>query len=234
MTGGISGVTASEGTIIPGGPPVTISSHVFSLGAAGNIIAVDGATSSLLHTTVTGGTPSVFSSPSDTSGLSRTTSAWPNQDPASAPVTTPVFQNSQHESRSSSSTSAGAVLSDTITSTDTIVPTDASTEGATNTAWTENLWLTTEKNGHQTVVPVIVGCAGCGGRGGGIILWNFPPIPEVSFRFPGFPELPTISFPCIPIPRIKKCSSPPSSKLVINLRYVTILTSFRQRGRSRW
>jgi len=100
-----------------------------------------------------------------------------------------------------------------VTSTDTVEPSNASTEPTTNTAWTDNLWLTTQVNGHTTIVPVIVGCPGCGGRGGGIILWNFPAAPKVSFKFPGLPKLPSISFPCVPIPLIKKCSSHPKSEL---------------------
>ncbi len=213
MTGGISGITASEGTIMPGGPPVTISGHVFSLGAAGASIAIDGATSSLLPPTTKAGAAPALSSPTAFPGLSRTALSGSDRIQPSALLTTPAFQDSQRESHGSSATSAGEVKPNTITSTDTVAPTDVSTEGATNTAWTENIWLTTEKDGQQTVVPVIVGCPGCGGRGGGIILWNFPPIPQVSFRFPGFPGLPTVSFPCIPIPLIKSCSSPPSSKL---------------------
>ena len=123
-----------------------------------------------------------------------------------------------------------------ITSTDTEAPSDASTEGFTNSALATsgNYWLTTQVGGSTTVVPVIMGCPGCG-RFGGIILWNFPTIPEVNFKFPKFPKLPTVSFPCIPIPLIKKCSKhseKPKCKYVCNylLKWQTDVRLFSWQG----
>ena len=115
--------------------------------------------------------------------------------------------------------------SDIITSTDSVEPSDVSTEATTNTAWTDNFWLTTQVAGQTTVVPVVVGCSECGGKGGGIVLWNFPPIPRVSFKFPKL-KLPSISFPCIPIPLIKKCSTPPNSECTMTFHYLKMLTLY--------
>ncbi len=129
----------------------------------------------------------------------------------SAPITASAPLEGTQDS---SATSTNPALANAVTATDTIEPSNIATEGSTNTAWTENFWLTTQRNGQTTVVPVIVGCPGCGSKGGGIILWNFPPLPKVSFQFPKFPALPPISFPCIPIPLLKSCSSPPSSEYV--------------------
>ena len=182
----------ADSVISPGGLPLITSGHTFSLpvSATGGEIFVDGA---LFHLP----TPTIINSASPNS----------SQSDVLAPVTTPAPQNTGTESQSTPVPSLGP---DILTSTDTVQPSDASTEGITNTAISSNYWLTTQVNGRTTVVPVIVGCPGCGGKGRGIILWNFPPIPSVSFRFPKL-KLPSISFPCIPIPLIKSCSKPPTS-----------------------
>lgn len=62
--------------------------------------------------------------------------------------------------------------------------------------WTSNTWITTTSDGSEpTVVPVLVGCNDCGGIGSGIILWDFPPVPNTWFQLPGLPKF---SFTCIP------------------------------------
>ena len=194
--------TAANSTIIPGGLPLIASGHTFSLpaSATGGDIFVDGTLTHLLA-------PTTINSASPGS----------SQSDVSAPVTTAAPRTSRTESQSTPVPSLGL---DTITSTDTVQPSDASTEGTTNTAFSANYWLTTQVGGQTTVVPVIVGCPGCGSKDGGIILWNFPPIPSVSFQFPKL-NLPPISFPCIPIPFIKSCNKPPtsgsSSELVMGL-----------------
>ena len=103
-----------------------------------------------------------------------------------------------------------------ITSTDTGSPANASIQGYTNPALATdgNYWLTTQVSGSTTIVPVIVGCPGCG-QFGGTILWNFPSMPRINFKFPKFPKLPTISFPCVPIPWPvnKKCNTPSEKPL---------------------
>ena len=187
-----SRLIAANSIIIPGGLPFIASGHTFSLpaSATGGDIFVDGA---LTHLP----TPTIINSASPGS----------SQSDVSAPVTASAPEITGTESQSTPIPSLG---SDSITSTDTVQPSDASTEGITNTAFSDNYWLTTQVGGQTTVVPVIVGCPGCGGIGGGIILWNFPPIPSVSFQFPKL-HLPSISFPCIPIPLIKSCSKPPTS-----------------------
>lgn len=187
-----SSLMAANSIITPGGLPLIASGHTFSLpaSATGGDIFVDGTLTHLL-------TPTIINSASPGS----------SQSDVSAPVTTAAPKTTGTESQTTPVPSLGL---DTITSTDTVQPSDASTEGTTNTAFSANYWLTTQVGGQTTVVPVIVGCPGCGGKDGGIILWNFPPIPSVSFQFPKL-NLPPISFPCIPIPFIKSCSKPPTS-----------------------
>ena len=187
-----SRLMAANSTITPGGLPIIASGHTFSLpaSATGGDIFIDG---NLIHLP----TPTIVNSASPGS----------SQSDVSAPVTTSAPKTTGTESQSTPFPGLGP---DALTSTDTVQPSDASTEGITNTAISENYWLTTQVGGQTTVVPVIVGCPGCGGIGGGIILWNFPPIPGVSFQFPKL-NLPPISFPCIPIPLIKSCSKPPAS-----------------------
>ncbi len=187
-----STLMAANSIITPGGLPLIASGHTFSLpaSATGGDIFVDGALIDLP-------TPTTINSASP--GFS--------QSDVSAPVTNSAPKTTGTESQSTPVPSLGP---DTPTSTDTVQPSDASTEGTTNSAFSANHWLTTQVGGQTTVVPVIVGCPECGGIGGGIILWNFPPIPSVSFQFPKL-HLPSISFPCIPIPLIKSCSKPPTS-----------------------
>ena len=96
-----------------------------------------------------------------------------------------------------------------ITSTDTVAPSGLSTQAISSSRLTANTWLTTSQDGHTTIVPVIIGYPGCGGLGAGIIAWGLLPKPNIVFKLP---NLPTISFPCIPIPFIKSCSSPPVGK----------------------
>ncbi|KAH7327189.1 hypothetical protein BKA65DRAFT_566531 [Rhexocercosporidium sp. MPI-PUGE-AT-0058] len=93
----------------------------------------------------------------------------------------------------------------------TTSPPGFSTEATTNSLWTGNTWITTESHGRATIVPVLVGCHRCGGTHGGIILWNFPEIPDVSFEIPEFPSLPTFHFPCIQVLGIKINCPPPST-----------------------
>ena len=49
------------------------------------------------------------------------------------------------------------------------LPPGFSTEVPTSTTLIGNRWLTTEKGGHTTIVPVV----------GGTILWNLPELPHV-------------------------------------------------------
>ena len=109
---------------------------------------------------------------------------------------------------------------DLITGTVTALPSEASIEGYFHGSGTSstNFWLTTKDDkGSTTIVPVIVGCPGCGA---GIILWHFSPIPGVKFnipklpKFPTMPKLPTLNFPCVPIPILHPCPgpSPPECK----------------------
>lgn len=219
-----SRLAAGDATISPGGLPAVVSGHTFSLPtpATGSNIFVDG---TLTHLS----TPTPTTSNIDSSRSSRSDVPDLTHPPAPKPTGTQTQDNSisglgEHDDQSTSVDIPG--LHGT-TSTDTVQPTDASTEAITNTAFSTNHWLTTERAGQTTVVPVIVGCPTCGGIGGGLILWNFPPIPKVSFQFPKL-GLPPISFPCIPIPLIKECNSPPtsgsSSELIKASFYISVLT----------
>ncbi|KAF6804405.1 hypothetical protein CMUS01_14853, partial [Colletotrichum musicola] len=86
----------------------------------------------------------------------------------------------------------------------TSVPPDFSIQILTRPEWTTNTWMTTTaSDGGQTILPVLVGCPGCGGNG--IVLWNLPLIPNVSFKLPNLPNLPNLpqfSLPCIRLPFI--------------------------------
>lgn len=72
--------------------------------------------------------------------------------------------------------------------------------------WITNTWITIieSDSSEPTVVLVLVGCRGCGERGSGIVLFNFPPLTRVLFSFPG---LPRFWFLCIP----PGCSEPPNT-----------------------
>ncbi|RGP71266.1 hypothetical protein FLONG3_7216 [Fusarium longipes] len=72
--------------------------------------------------------------------------------------------------------------------------------------WTTNTWITTtsDDSSEPTIVPVLVGCKNCGGSGSGIILWNWPKVPDTWFQLPGLPKF---TFPCIP----PGCTTPPTT-----------------------
>ena len=93
-------------------------------------------------------------------------------------------------------TGTGTSTVTTVTSTDTSAPADFSTQMSSNTQWTANTLITTTVNGHETILPVLVGCKHCGGLHHGIILWGIPLVVWTSFHFPKFPDLPTFHFTC--------------------------------------
>jgi hypothetical protein len=71
--------------------------------------------------------------------------------------------------------------------------------------WVSNTWITTSSGSSEpTVVPVLIGCPGCGGKGSGIVLFGFPKVPGTWFKLPGLPKF---KFPCIP----PICTTPPES-----------------------
>jgi hypothetical protein len=86
---------------------------------------------------------------------------------------------------------------DGITSTLTVPPETFSPTTVSNDDWTTNTWITTTSEGSDepTVVPVLIDCPGCGGKGHGIVVFGFPPTPNTLSKFPGLPKF---SFPCIP------------------------------------
>ncbi|KAL8789391.1 MAG: hypothetical protein Q9213_001148 [Squamulea squamosa] len=98
------------------------------------------------------------------------------------------------------------------TSTMDTIPPGLSVEEATNPAWTTNTWITTTTLGGSdpTIVPVLVGCPGCGARGHGLVLWNLPRLSGVQFHFPSLPKVPRFHIPCLRIfgIRVGSCSEP--------------------------
>ncbi|KAF3059948.1 hypothetical protein GL218_04399 [Daldinia childiae] len=82
----------------------------------------------------------------------------------------------------------------------TITPPGLNIETITNSQLTANTWITTiGSDTNSTVVPVLVGCPGCGGDRSGIVIWNLPEITGVEFDFPDLPSLPKFQRPCIQV-----------------------------------
>ena len=192
LTGNPTSLATANWTLTAGGSAMTISSHTFQIPAlaTGGAISVDGTLTTL---------PSLGAIGTRSSGASMASSRSSAGD--SVPSTM---------SQGSSASSQPAINQYTfaVTATNTAIPAGFYAQASSNADWHSNTWLTTtDKSGHTTIVPVLVGCKVCGAIGAGIILWDLPPIPDVSFSFPKF-NLPSFSLPCIPIPFIKSCSSP--------------------------
>ncbi|KAI1153729.1 hypothetical protein F4825DRAFT_473758 [Nemania diffusa] len=176
---------------------------------------------SSISTNSTSSTSQVIVSLTQTDGSSKATQTLSNIPPTtriSASVTIPTGLSSTPSSHStplvsSITTSSTTALINPVTSTVTVPPTGFSIEGITTSSLTTNTWITTTKDGQATVVPVLVGCPGCGGTSSGIILWGLPPIANTVFTFPTFPMLPPFYLPCIQIlgASIGSCSKGPSS-----------------------
>lgn len=103
-------------------------------------------------------------------------------DTSSAITTLPAEQSilsTQADSEVPSTVASAAIASDSpaVTSTMTTQPSGFLTVLTTDPAFTENRWITTEEGGHTTVLPVIVGCPGCG-PDGATILKHLPEIPR--------------------------------------------------------
>ena len=277
FTGGTAGLTAGTFSIAPGGPPVTLSGHIFSLPATGSSVVIDGKPTPLqiAPSTSSAAPGSTFTNtepkPTGTDSQSTTTNSVipPSSSTGTGISTAPAAVNagatttrSDTAATQTPGVSSGQVptlfstgpdgvpypvpvngptapppvtitepngvvsvfgptywpYTDEITSTQTVIPSDVSFDeyyAGTGTSST-NFWLTTtDSHGSTTIVPVLVGCPGCGK---GIIIWNFPTIPNIKISWPKFPKikwpdlgdlkLPSFKFPCIPIPLIKKCDTP--------------------------
>lgn len=224
FSSGASGLIAGNSTLLPGGPSAVISHHTFSLGPSANSIAVDGTLTPLSQqaatktpapgSTISAGYPSITVTLSSRT-LSVPTSATGGQIGIDGTLTAlPIQGAANSATHSVPLTSHGLTRGYEIlgvTSTDTVPPSNLSTQLVTSN-WTSNTWLTTMVGGKETIVPVLVGCAHCGGTGGGVIVWNYPPIPEVSFQFPKLPNgdiVDPFHLPCIPVPFVQSCTSPP-------------------------
>ena len=195
FTGNPTSLATANWTLTAGGSAMTISSHTFHIpiSAKGGAINVDG-------------TLTTLPSPGATGTRSLGSSTRGSRSPAESSANSAT-------SRGSSAESQAAISGYTfmVTATDTAIPAGFSALVSSNADWHSNTWITTtDKSGHTTILPVLVGCKVCGGIGGGIILWGVPPIPKISFSFPKF-NLPSFSLPCIPIPLIKSCNSPGDS-----------------------
>ncbi|RSL48530.1 hypothetical protein CEP54_012877 [Fusarium duplospermum] len=153
--------------------------------------------------TVSSGTETEPTRPGTTeTGTSASTSltsdAPPTTTSAGVPTTLPPTATTSGQSESYSSTV-------------TVPPENWSPTCASgHPEWTTNTWITTTSEGstEQTVVPVIVSSKECDDDGSGLILFGFPPVTAVWFKFPGFPGF---SFPCIQT-FITKCNNPPTSE----------------------
>ena len=99
----------------------------------------------------------------------------------------------------------------------TKMPTGWSTELIKGSKITANTWTTTtttENGERKEIILPLIWCSDCGG--GSIMIWipKFPDwikidinvLPKISFKIPG---IPTFHFPCILIPVLHPCSSPP-------------------------
>ncbi|KAI0185874.1 hypothetical protein EV127DRAFT_473127 [Xylaria flabelliformis] len=174
---------------------------------------------SSIPTTSTFSTPQTIISLIPT-GVSSTSSRTSSKtlSTTSVSVTVPTVSSPTTESQTTPLSSHGITSTTTtvvnpITSTVTIPPTGFSTEGITSSGLTTNTWITTTKDDHTTVVPILVGCPGCGGKSSGIVLWGLTPVINTVFTFPTFPTLPSFYLPCIQIlgASIGSCSKGPSS-----------------------
>ncbi|RSL52469.1 hypothetical protein CEP54_010891 [Fusarium duplospermum] len=134
------------------------------------------------------------------SGSNDPSTVPPTKDPASPPSAGP--DETVTNGPASTTTVIGPITSTVTEPPETFSPTTAS-----NDEWTTNTWITTTSEGDDepTIVPVLVGCPGCGGKGRGIILWGFSDITGILFNFPGFPKF---SFPCTPV-LTPGCNIPP-------------------------
>ena len=196
--GNPTSLATANWTLTAGGSAMTISSHTFQIptSAKGGLISVDGSLTAL-------------PSPGAIKNLGPLTVRSRSSAGSSAPSTT---------SQGSSANSQPAIISYTfaVTAIDTAIPVGFYAQASSNADWRSNTWLTTiDERGHTKIVPVLVGCRVCGGLGFGIILWDQPPISDISFSFPKF-NLPSFSLPCIPIPFIKSCSSPGDTPKTVN------------------
>lgn len=177
--GNASLITIESSTLRPGEAPLVVDSHTLSLGTGG-VLDIDSST--LLFPIPT---------PIGTTRLAESIDG--GDTPVIRSTPTPALPSD------TSSTNSDAWVQ-LITSTITSAPPAFSTELPRDPRVTGNMWLTTNKDGHNTIVPVI----------GGRIIWNLPNIPHVSFQFPGFPKLPHFHLPCIKIFGIRvsgDCSS---------------------------
>lgn len=109
-------------------------------------------------------------------------------DTSSAIATLPTEQSvlsTQAGSEVPTTAASAATASDSpaVTSTMTTQPSGFLTILTTDPAFTENRWITTKEEGHTTVLPVMVGCPGCGSDGS-VILKHMPEIPLKAQLFP--------------------------------------------------
>ncbi|CAF3487706.1 unnamed protein product [Fusarium graminearum] len=153
--------------------------------------------------------------PSGSNSAIQTNDKTTKDDIAVPTVTNSSPPKNTDTTRDATITSASGPISTTksdddgITSTLTAPPETFTPTTVSNDDWTTNTWITTTSKGSDepTVVPVLVGCTGCGGSGHGIVIFGLPHIPNTLFKFPGLPE---VSLPCIPSVS-PGCNSPPKT-----------------------
>ncbi|KAH9231217.1 hypothetical protein K456DRAFT_38823 [Colletotrichum gloeosporioides 23] len=145
-------------------------------------------------------TPETGTSSQTTAFQHPVSSLWSTIDSEAYHATTQTIQNSHKTTQHVPATPA-IHHTPTPVSTMTTVPPELLIQTLTGSEWKDNTWITTTgSDGSPTLVPVIVGCPGCKDRsGGGLLLWNLPQIPSVSFKFPNIPNLPQFFLPCVKI-----------------------------------
>jgi hypothetical protein len=129
--------------------------------------------------------------PSSTEGVITTDAAATSDSTGGIESTTivPSMTGSTTLPHATSTTTDSSVPGVTSTMTEPPEGFDVTTVSG-HPGWTTNTWITTTESdsSEPTIVPVLVGCRGCGGRGSGIILFNSPPLTKVLFHFPGLPR----------------------------------------------
>ncbi|KAI9808891.1 MAG: hypothetical protein M1827_007166 [Pycnora praestabilis] len=131
---------------------------------------------------------------SNTAGASRTPTVGASIGLSSISISTPL-----------TSSSSAAILPTSYATTITSVP-GFSTLLVPNTAWTTNTVTTSSSASGPTIIPVLVGCKSCGGKGHGILLFGLTKFftgddgggKGGCLMFCSLLKLPTITFPGLP------------------------------------
>ncbi|KAI9157900.1 hypothetical protein HJFPF1_05884 [Paramyrothecium foliicola] len=153
-----------------------------------------GASSSLVTTPST----PITSSPSDSISQSSDASLSTSTESQSLATTSPIPETTSDTESTSSDRLTTSIPSSTQPILLTITDAPVTLETVINPDWTTNTWTTTtDDEGSETVVPVLVGCDECGDDDhSGILLWGLPPVAGILYTFSALP-IPPFTLPCI-------------------------------------